>query len=143
MQPLGAAYGGTVAWRARHARPLAVPAKVICVGSLSSGGSGKTPVAIAIGKELLRQGLRVVFLSRGYGGSTKGPRVVDPAQDGARDVGDEPLLLARISPAIVASDRRLGAALAVSLGAEVIVMDDGHQNFALRKNLSIVVVHAE
>lgn len=142
LWPFGAVYGATIALRARMARPLSVPAKVVCVGSIVAGGTGKTPVAIAIAGELQRLGRRVVLLSRGYGGNAKGPRVVDPVRDSAFEVGDEPLLLAKVSTTVVARDRRSGAALALALGAEVIVMDDGHQNFALRKDLSIVVVDA-
>lgn len=121
-------------------RPLRVAAKVICVGNLTAGGSGKTPVAIAIA-ELLK-GRRIFFLTRGYGGRLAGPHQVAP-DDNAADVGDEALLLARVAPTIVARDRALGAMLAVRLGAEVIVMDDGHQNFSLAKDLSLVVVDGE
>jgi tetraacyldisaccharide 4'-kinase len=92
---------------------------------------------------LSADGCRVFILSRGYGGRTRRATVVDLEQDTADEVGDEALILARSAPVIVAPDRREGAALADREHADVIVMDDGHQNFALEKDLSLVVVDAE
>src|SRR6185295_19279977 len=104
--------------------------------------TGKTPLAIAIGEILKARGLRVAFLTRGYGADVPGAMVVDAAQDSATDVGDEPLMLAQRAMAIVSPDRPAGARLAISRGAQVIVMDDGFQNPSLKKNLSFVVVDA-
>jgi tetraacyldisaccharide 4'-kinase len=142
LSPLGALYGRTVA--ARHARvtPFRPQARVICVGNLTAGGSGKTPAAIAIATILSSAGHRIAFLSRGYGGQLHGPLEVDAAQHSAADVGDEPLLLAAHGRAIVARDRAKGAALADSTGADIIIMDDGFQNFQIAKDLSLVVIDA-
>jgi tetraacyldisaccharide 4'-kinase len=98
---------------------------------------------MAIARMLLSRAARVSFLTRGYGGAMRGPVQVEPCRHGASDVGDEPLLLAAVAPTIVARDRKAGAILAEAQHAGIIVMDDGHQNFALKKDLSIVVVDAE
>jgi tetraacyldisaccharide 4'-kinase len=138
LSPLGLLYGFSVAWKARTAKPYDCGVPVICVGNLTAGGSGKTPVAIAIAKQLLARNAKVFFLTRGYGGAEAGPLLVN--NQSAAKVGDEALLLAKTAPTIVARDRAAGARLAVAQGAKVIVMDDGHQNFALAKTLSLVVV---
>lgn len=142
LAPLGALYGASVAMNARLAAPYRAKARVICVGNLTAGGSGKTPVAIAIAARLVAKGRNIFFLTRGYGGSEAGPLEVAP-DDSAAHVGDEALLLSQVRPAIVARDRAKGAAFAAARGADTIVMDDGHQNFTLAKDLSFVVVDGE
>lgn len=141
LAPLGWLHGASVEWKRRQAPPYRPSALVVCVGNLSVGGSGKTPVAIEIARLLEARGRHPVFLSRGYGGRLRGPiRVTD--ENSAADVGDEPLLLCRTAPVVVSRDRADGARLAETLG-DAIVMDDGHQNFALAKDLSLVVVDGE
>jgi tetraacyldisaccharide 4'-kinase len=142
LSPIGWVYGASVTARKRFTKPLRTRARVVCIGNLTAGGTGKTPIAIAIAEILIAQGRRVVFLSRGYGGRERGPILVDAARHSADEVGDEPLLLSRIAPVIVSRDRRDGAKVALDNGADVIVMDDGHQNFQLAKELSIVVLDA-
>ena len=142
LAPLGALYGASVAFKARHARPRDAAIPVICIGNLTAGGSGKTPIAIAIAQALRARGHRPFFLTRGYGGSEKGPALASRGHS-AKMMGDEALLLARTAPTIVARDRAAGARLAREKGASVLVMDDGHQNFSLRKDLSLVVVDGE
>jgi tetraacyldisaccharide 4'-kinase len=142
LSPIGFLYGATVAWRRRNAQPYRPRAKVICVGNLTVGGTGKTPVAIALAAMLAKRGLKPMFLTRGYGGKEHGPIFVNLAHDRAAQVGDEPLLLAHMAPAIVARDRAAGARLADEAQADIIIMDDGHQNFSVAKDLSLVVVDA-
>jgi len=142
LAPLGWLYGASVAFKARTARPFDPGMPVICVGNLTAGGSGKTPIAIAIAEMLRARGHKRYFLTRGYGGSEHGPALASRGHSAAV-MGDEALLLARTAPTIVARDRAAGARLAKEKGATVIVMDDGHQNFSLRKALSLVVVDAE
>jgi tetraacyldisaccharide 4'-kinase len=120
--------------------PAVFPIPIICIGNITAGGSGKTPVALAIGERLKQKNMRAFFLSRGYGGSLTGPVLVNPAMHSAREVGDEPLLLARVLPTIVAKDRKRGAAFAVAAGAQAIIMDDGFQNPSIKKTLSLIVI---
>lgn len=122
--------------------PFRARAKVICVGNLTLGGAGKTPVTLAILARLKARGLKVAALTRGYRGKEAGPVFVNAAHD-AVAVGDEALLLAKVAPTIVAHNRAAGARLADAEGFDVIVMDDGFQNPSLAKDLSIVVVDGE
>ena len=139
LVPAAAIYGGIVERRmAQAGRSAGVP--VICIGNLTVGGAGKTPTALAVAGLLRDVGKNPFVLSRGYGGTLEGPVRVDAAHHRAADVGDEPLLLARSVPAIIARDRVGGAETARAAGADVIVMDDGFQNPSLTKDLSIVVV---
>jgi tetraacyldisaccharide 4'-kinase len=143
LSPLGYFYGATVAWKHRRQRPWRSSASVVCVGNLTVGGSGKTPVAIALAGMFQAKGATVAFLSRGYGRRSSDAILVDAQDDSAADVGDEALLLSRIAPTIVSRNRAEGARLAEQHGADVIVMDDGHQNFTLAKDVALVVVDGE
>ncbi len=142
LSPIGAVYAAMTARRIAATAPERVAAPVICVGNLTLGGTGKTPVAIAILNRLTALGHSPAALTRGYGGRERGPAAVTADHD-ARAVGDETLLLARSAPVIVARDRPAGARLALEHGADAVVMDDGHQNPSLYKDLSLVVVDAE
>ena len=148
LAPLAWIYASVAARRlARPGDRVGVP--VICVGNPTVGGAGKTPAAIAIARLLIAAGERPMFLSRGYGGRLGGDRlggdrlggpVMVEAAHSAADVGDEPLLLARIAPAVVARDRLAGARLAIRNGASVLVMDDGFQNPSLTKDFSVLMI---
>jgi len=139
LQPFAAVYGAVATTRMRlRSRRAGVP--VICLGNLTVGGAGKTPAALTVAHLLHAARERPFFLTRGYGGRLAGPLRVNPAIHHSADVGDEPLLLARLAPTIVARDRAAGAQFAQFAGASVIVMDDGFQNPALAKNLTVVVV---
>lgn len=136
-------------WAAATARRIArtpgedVGVPVISIGNLTVGGSGKTPVAREVLRLLRASGVEAHGLSRGYGGRLEGPALVDPASHSASDVGDEPLMLACEAPMWVARDRVAGARAAVAAGAQALVLDDGHQNPALKKTLSLIVVDGE
>jgi tetraacyldisaccharide 4'-kinase len=139
LLPLGAIYGWVAGQRLqREGVEAGVP--VFCVGNYHVGGAGKTPTVLALAKLLRELGEIPVVLSRGYGGRLRGPVGVDPARHVAADVGDEPLMLARTIAVVVARDRIDGVALARSLGASVILMDDGFQNPAITKDASLIVI---
>jgi tetraacyldisaccharide 4'-kinase len=141
LAPLGWAYGA-VAARRMTSPGERVDAPIVCIGNPTVGGAGKTPTALALAALLAGKCYRPAILTRGYGGALAGPVRVDTTQHDAGDVGDEALLLARAFPTIVAQDRVSGARAALEEGANVIIMDDGFQNPALVKDLSILVVDA-
>jgi len=119
-----------------------VPAAVLCVGNLTVGGEGKTPVAIALAKEAKRRKIAVGFLTRGYGGSLAKPHMVDAEKDSATLVGDEPLLLARHAPTVIASDRVAGARRLIDAGVGLIIMDDGFQSARIHMDYALIVIDA-
>ncbi|MEZ5842319.1 MAG: tetraacyldisaccharide 4'-kinase [Hyphomicrobiaceae bacterium] len=118
------------------------PVPVICIGNFTAGGTGKTPLALRVAEMLTTAGEQPAFLTRGYGGRIRGPHIVAPSLDTARDVGDEALMLAARAPTCVSADRVSGARLLVAQAEppSVIVMDDGLQNPSLAKDITIVVV---
>ena len=141
LRPLSWIWSAVTARRIARAIPFDPGVPVICVGGLTVGGAGKTPVAQALLKRLAPLG--AAGLSRGYGGSLPGPVKVDLSVHGASEVGDEPLMLAAEAPVWIARDRPAGARAAVEGGAKLLVLDDGHQNPTLSKTLSLVVVDGE
>lgn len=140
LVPAGALYAAAGRLRRRLTRPQRLGVPVICVGNLVAGGAGKTPVALSIGRLLHDMDVTAHVVLRGYKGREAGPLRVDPARHTADAVGDEALLLAAELPTWIARDRVQGARAAERAGADVIVLDDGHQNPTLHKDLSLVVV---
>ena len=140
LAPAGALYAFATRRRmAREGARCGVP--VICVGNPTAGGAGKRPLALEIARLLIEAGEKPAFVSRGHGGAIRGkPLRVDPARHDAALAGDEPLLLARVAPVFVCADRAAAARMAAGEGATVVVMDDGMQNPALRKDLTFAVV---
>jgi tetraacyldisaccharide 4'-kinase len=142
LRPLGALYGAIAAKRLqRKGMDAGIP--VLCVGNYHVGGAGKTPTVLALAKLLRDLGETPVVLSRGYGGKLRGPVKVDPSRHVAADVGDEPLMLAATLPVVVARQRVDGVPLARSLGASVILMDDGFQSPVVAKDASLIVIDGD
>jgi tetraacyldisaccharide 4'-kinase len=172
LAPLAALYGAGVAVSRSRGLKRRVPvrggARVIAVGNLEVGGSGKTPLAIHLLEIAVAAGRRAAYVSRGYGSAaSRGPHVslVLPAgdafpdgADGARvidsaahpalegDIGDEATLVAlRVPAAIVAvgADKRRAVEVAARVGAEIVVVDDAFQSWSLARDLDVVMLDAE
>jgi tetraacyldisaccharide 4'-kinase len=147
LLPMGWLYGAAVAlrrglyrWGVLPTQRLDVP--VVVVGNITVGGTGKTPVAAWLARELGRRGHRVGVVLRGYGGRGIGrPLTVTPDSDPV-EVGDEAVLHALRGPHVVVAgaDRVAAARRAVEEGAEIVVCDDGLQHLRLGRDCEIAVV---
>jgi tetraacyldisaccharide 4'-kinase len=143
--PLAALYGGVTRLRGALYRggwlhSVRLPAPVIVIGNLSVGGTGKTPLTIALVEALRARGYRPGVVSRGYGGSQREPLLLDDTADPAR-VGDEPCLIhASGVPVAVGRDRPAAAKLLLDVGCNVVVADDGLQHYALARDVEICVI---
>ena len=142
MTPLSMLYRYAGERRIRTTTPIDAGLPVICIGNLTLGGAGKTPVTEIARAHYAARSLRTASLSRGYRGSLEGAHRVDPARHTASEVGDEPLMLSASGESWVSKDRPAGARAMKAAGVQLIVMDDGHQNPTLKKTLSIVVIDA-
>ncbi len=149
LWPLSAVFGVIAATRRAlyragvlHSERVGVP--VVVVGNLTAGGSGKTPLGLALADALAARGRRPGFVSRGYGGSAAAARAV-ARDDDPRVVGDEPLLLAASGFPVWIGRRRAEAArglLEANPDVDVIIADDGLQHYALARDCEIVVIDA-
>jgi len=121
--------------------PLPVP--VIVVGNISVGGTGKTPLTLALAQQLGDRGWHPLIVSRGYGGAAQQPQHVN-ANSAAQQVGDEPLLMARrnLCPVWIGKDRAAAAraALQAHPQCDVVLCDDGLQHYRLRRDAEIAVI---
>jgi tetraacyldisaccharide 4'-kinase len=118
---------------------------VIVVGNITVGGTGKTPFVIWLTQQLCERGLHPAIITRGYGGrASQWPQVVTEQSD-PHEVGDEAVLLAQRTQAMVVAgpDRVADAQRAIELGADVIVCDDGLQHYRLQRDAELVLFDAE
>jgi tetraacyldisaccharide 4'-kinase len=142
LTPLSRLYAAAGRSRISRTQPTDPGLPVVCVGNLTLGGAGKTPVSAWLRDRLTAEGWRVATLSRGYGGRLKGPLKVDAARHASAETGDEPLMMAQTGESWIARNRILGARAMREAGVGVVIMDDGHQNPVLLKSVSIVVIDA-
>jgi tetraacyldisaccharide 4'-kinase len=140
--PLSWLYAAGSAWRIKTTTPHKVAAPVICIGNVSVGGVGKTPLVRSLRALVAAQGVCAGVVARGHGGRLKGPVIVDPQTHTAGDVGDEPLLHARDGLTVIGRDRVAAANHAINAGAKAILLDDGFQNPTLHKDFSILTFDA-
>lgn len=141
LTPFSIAYEIAGRYSLDKTEPENVGVPVICIGNLTVGGAGKTPLTTYIRDVLLAdENVRVATLSRGYGGSMKDPVRVDIDQHTAKDVGDEPLMMARTGENWVGKDRVATAEAMEHAGVDLILLDDGYQNPTLAKSASILVI---
>jgi tetraacyldisaccharide 4'-kinase len=153
LMPLAGLYGAGARLRRQayqqgwlKSRRLARP--VISVGNLTVGGSGKTPLVAEVAEILLRHGYKPSILTRGYGRqSGAGLIAIEPDPElipDPRRTGDEPALLARTLPQvpiIICADRfRAGQLAEQRFGADVHILDDGFQHFALERDVDLVAI---
>ena len=140
LLPLTFVWQGLAALRGLIAKTSTVSLPVICIGNITVGGTGKTPLVGLLYDALIEHGHRPAILTRGYGGSETGPLWVDGTIHEASACGDEPLMLAENRDVLVSRDRAAGAQTIGNRGIhDVILMDDGMQNPFLEKNLKIGV----
>jgi tetraacyldisaccharide 4'-kinase len=142
LWPLTLAYRTGFKWRRSRAMPYYAKVPVICVGNVVAGGSGKTPMALAVAAFLRQQGHKPAFVTRGYGGRCVGPLRVNPLRHTAKDVGDEALLLARAAPVWIGRDRNAAIREAEKTMTHII-LDDGLQNPTLAPDISFLVIDGE
>ncbi|MCX7717227.1 MAG: tetraacyldisaccharide 4'-kinase [Candidatus Sumerlaeaceae bacterium] len=156
LRPAGAVYGGLMRARAALYRagwlPVArVAVPVICVGNLTTGGTGKSPMVEHVVRILATAGVKAGIASRGYRRRTRAADVVTVSDGDGRIAspdtgGDEPVMLARALPqvpVVVCANRHAAAARLVNeFQCAAVVLDDGFQHLALHRDLDIVLIDA-
>ena len=143
--PLAVLYGAVVRlrgwfYRIGAMRSVRLPVPVVVVGNLSVGGTGKTPLTIAVAQALRARGFRPGVVSRGYGGRQREPMLLGDQPDPA-EVGDEPCLIRASGTAVaIGRERPAAARLLLEAGCDVLIADDGLQHYALARDVEICVI---
>ena len=143
--PLAALYGVVVAirrglYRFGGLRSVRLPCPVIVVGNITVGGTGKTPLTLALVEALRERGYRPGVVSRGYGGSRREPTLLNDMPS-PTEVGDEPSLIRTNGvPVATGRDRPAAAKLLLEAGCNVLIADDGLQHYRLARDIEICVI---
>lgn len=147
LAPAAWVYGRCAERAMEKAAPRSVDAPVLCIGNFTLGGTGKTPLAIAFAAAAKKRKLKPGIVSRGFGGARArqrdGLHKVDIKRDRAREVGDEPLLLAEHAPVIIGVNRFAAAEKLLAEGVNFIIMDDGFQSRRLHFDYALLAADAE
>ncbi len=153
---LSTVYGAVVLLRrflydARVLKQQGLGVKVVCIGNLTTGGTGKTPAVLLAAQTLRRRGHGVAILSRGYGRAPGGPEV-EVLEDGSTldwtRCGDEPWMMGQALrgqgvPILIGADRaKAGLRAVAAYHPKVVILDDGFSHRRLRRDLDIVLVNA-
>lgn len=124
-------------------RAVRLPCPVIVVGNLTAGGTGKTPLTLALVEALRQRGLRPGVVSRGYGGTQREPMLLGD-QPNPAEVGDEPALIRAMGvPVAIGRDRPAAAQMLLEAGCNVLIADDGLQHYRLVRDVEICVIDGE
>ncbi len=136
LTPLSWVYDYFTQKKLREIIPQKLDAKVISIGNISLGGTGKTPIA----RHTRRLFEKAAIVSRGYGGSVKDPLRIEFENMNVRMCGDEPYMLAQDGAVFIGEDRLAAAKLAIENGFKTLILDDAHQNPYIQKDVSIIVI---
>ena len=145
--PLAWLYGGVTGlrralYRRGWRRSVRLPVPVVVIGNITAGGTGKTPLTIAVAEALRERGFLPGVVSRGYGGRQRQPMLLGDTPNPLQ-VGDEPSLIrAHGIPVAVGRDRPAAAALLIGAGCDVIIADDGLQHYRLARDVEVCVIDA-
>lgn len=145
LYPLGCAYAMVVAWQRRFSRRVQLPVPVVSLGNITLGGTGKTPLGIALAHSLQRRGWRVAVLMRGYGAGRRQPCLVKASHE-ASAVGDEALEYVKADPAVqvwVGADRLATGRAAIATGANLLLLDDGLQHWRLARDCDVTLLDSD
>ena len=128
-----------------------LPCRVLSIGNVTLGGTGKTPLVVVLARELLKQGMHVGILSRGYKGLKE--RTGGVLSDGTRiyltpaEAGDEPCMLAQMLsgvPVLVGKKRyEMGIHAYERFGIDVLILDDGFQHLRIKRDVDIALIDAQ
>ena len=142
LKPFSKIWEVTTQFRLNNGLWEKMPIPIICIGNITVGGSGKTPVTISLQLLLKDMGIKACVVSRGYGGKISHPHYVSK-DDTFHKVGDEPIILSKQGSVIVSKSKKDGIIKAYNDGFDIVLLDDGYQNSKINKDLSLVVVDSE